>query len=154
MTDIFSSWIFTLQISPEGQKLFGSSALGSQSHPLGRHLHWTHSESAEQEALGSSAAGSQSHPGGKGGWHVQSYYCNYKVKNMIQEANNKWSHLANFICRTKAIWIFWTLITVTALWKALALDTLGVGWTGRVWIISCRVTVTPRGELGGTASWS
>ena len=62
------------------------------------------------------------------------------------------SHLTNFICGAKAIRIFCSRITVTALWKALALDTLGVGWTGRVWISSCRVTVTPRGELGGTAS--
>ena len=57
----------TLQTSPEGQKLFGSGAEGSQSHPSGRHLHWTHSWSAEQVESAGSARGSQSHPGGKAG---------------------------------------------------------------------------------------
>ena len=54
---------------PAGQKLSGSSALGSQSQPWGRQTHWTHSLPAEQLWLGSSAPGSQSQPGGKGGWH-------------------------------------------------------------------------------------
>ena len=54
-------------MSPEGQKLLGSSAAGSQSQPCGRHLHWTHWELAGQEEFGSSAAGSQSHPGGNWG---------------------------------------------------------------------------------------
>ena len=58
---------------PAGQKLSGSSALGSQSQPWGRQTHWTHSLPAEQLWLGSSAPGSQSQPGGKGGWHWQSW---------------------------------------------------------------------------------
>ena len=50
--------MITLHTSPLGQKLLGSSALGSQSQPRGRHLHWTQLWSAEQvessaEALGS-----------------------------------------------------------------------------------------------------
>ena len=79
--------LFTLQTSPLAQKLFGSSASGSQSQPSGRHLHCTqllpaaHVESAS-EASGSPAnifpdiqnifdavmwGASQSQPGGKTG---------------------------------------------------------------------------------------
>ena len=54
-------------MSPEGQKLLGSSAPSSQSQPCGRHLHWTHWELAGQEEFGSSAAGSHLHPGGNWG---------------------------------------------------------------------------------------
>ena len=53
--------LLTLQTSPEGQKLFGSSASGSQSQPSGRQRHWTHSLPAEQVESSGEASGS---PGG------------------------------------------------------------------------------------------
>ena len=48
----------TLHTSPLGQKLLGSSALGSQSQPRGRHLHWTQLSSAEQVESSAEASGS------------------------------------------------------------------------------------------------
>ena len=61
-------------------------------------------------------------------------------------------YLTNFIQWTEAIRIICIGITVTALREALALDTLRVDRTCRIRIIGCRVTVTSRRVLGGTAS--
>ena len=78
--------LLTLQTSPLAQKLFGSSASGSQSQPSGRHLHCTQLLPAAHVESASAASGSpanilsdminifaamtwasQSQPGGKTG---------------------------------------------------------------------------------------
>ena len=59
-----------------------------------------------------------------------------------------YSYLADVTSRAEAVWIISQWITVTAKGKALALDTFRGGRTRGVRIISCRVTITPRGEGG------
>merc|ERR1712123_203410 len=54
--------------------------------------------------------------------------------------------LANIPRGTEAIWIISIGITVTPLGHTGALDTLIISRARGIRIISCRVTVTPRGE--------